>query len=62
MSGWAPPVDRPVGAHLHVRLLSGSNDHHRVEAPFKALARALRSAVTIDNRIADQVPSTKEVL
>jgi imidazoleglycerol-phosphate dehydratase len=48
--------------NLHVRLLSGENDHHRVEATFKALARALRAAVTIDERVADQVPSTKEVL
>ena len=48
--------------NLHARLLSGENDHHRVEALFKALARALRTAVTIDERIADQVPSTKEVL
>ena len=47
---------------LHARLLSGENDHHRVEALFKALARALRAAVTIDERNADQVPSTKEVL
>ncbi len=48
--------------NLHARLLSGENDHHRVEALFKALARALRVAVTIDARIADEVPSTKEVL
>lgn len=48
--------------NLHVRLLSGENDHHRVEAIFKAMARALRAAVTIDERVADQVPSTKEVL
>ncbi|TMG07497.1 MAG: imidazoleglycerol-phosphate dehydratase HisB [Chloroflexi bacterium] len=48
--------------NLHARLLSGENDHHRVEALFKALARALRAAVTIDERNADQVPSTKEVL
>ena len=48
--------------NLHARLLSGENDHHRVEALFKALARALRAAVTIDERIADQLPSTKEVL
>jgi imidazoleglycerol-phosphate dehydratase len=47
---------------LHVRLLSGENDHHRVEAAFKALARALRVAVTIDERVAGEVPSTKEVL
>jgi len=48
--------------NLHVRLLSGTNDHHRIEAVFKALARALRAAVTIDERIAGEVPSTKEVL
>jgi imidazoleglycerol-phosphate dehydratase len=48
--------------NLHARLLSGENDHHRVEALFKALARALRAAATIDERVADQVPSTKEVL
>jgi len=48
--------------NLHVRLLSGENDHHRVEAIFKALARALRAAVTLDEGVGDQVPSTKEVL
>jgi len=47
---------------LHVQLLSGENDHHRIEAVFKALARALRVAVTIDERVAGEVPSTKEVL
>lgn len=47
---------------LHVRLLSGANDHHRIEAAFKALARALRAAVAIDDRIAGEVPSTKELL
>ena len=48
--------------NLHVRLLSGENDHHRVEAVFKALARALSDAVRIDERIAGEVPSTKELL
>jgi imidazoleglycerol-phosphate dehydratase len=48
--------------NLHVRLLSGSNDHHRLEAIFKALARALSDAVRIDDRIAGEVPSTKDVL
>lgn len=48
--------------NLHVRELSGGNDHHRLEATFKALARALRQAVTIDARMAGEVPSTKEVL
>jgi imidazoleglycerol-phosphate dehydratase len=48
--------------NLHVRELSGANDHHRIEAAFKALARALRTAVAVDERAADQIPSTKEVL
>ncbi len=47
---------------LHVRLLSGSNDHHRAEAVFKALARALRAAVSLDAAAAGDVPSTKDVL
>ena len=47
---------------LHVRLLSGTNDHHRVEAVFKALARALRAAVSLDPAAAGDVPSTKDVL
>jgi imidazoleglycerol-phosphate dehydratase len=48
--------------NLHVRLLAGVNDHHRAEAVFKAFARALAAAVALDPRIADQVPSTKDVL
>ena len=47
---------------LHVRLLSGTNDHHRAEAVFKALARALRVAVSLDPAAAGDVPSTKDVL
>ncbi|MDO8615721.1 MAG: imidazoleglycerol-phosphate dehydratase HisB [Dehalococcoidia bacterium] len=48
--------------NLHVRLLAGANDHHRAEAAFKALARALSAAVRIDERLAGEVPSTKDVL
>ncbi|GBD44199.1 Histidine biosynthesis bifunctional protein HisB [bacterium HR40] len=44
---------------LHVDLLRGSNDHHRAEAAFKALALALREAVRIEH---DEVPSTKGML
>jgi imidazoleglycerol-phosphate dehydratase len=46
---------------LHVRVLSGRNAHHIVEAQFKAVARALREAVAIDAR-ASGVPSTKGTL
>jgi|DewCreStandDraft_1066081.scaffolds.fasta_scaffold03702_5 imidazoleglycerol-phosphate dehydratase len=47
---------------LHAQVLAGRNAHHRAEALFKALARALDQACRIDPRIADQVPSTKGVL
>jgi imidazoleglycerol-phosphate dehydratase len=47
---------------LHVRVLAGANDHHKVEACFKALAKALDWATQIDERAADDVPSTKGVL
>jgi imidazoleglycerol-phosphate dehydratase len=44
---------------LHVRLLSGRNTHHMLEAIFKGAARALLQAVTVDPRRARAVPSTK---
>ncbi|MBI4496947.1 MAG: imidazoleglycerol-phosphate dehydratase HisB [Chloroflexi bacterium] len=47
---------------LHARLLAGRNDHHRAEAVFKALARALDQATTRDERLAGEVPSTKGVI
>lgn len=47
---------------LHVRLLRSGNAHHAIEAVFKALARALGDAVTLDERGGDEVPSTKGVL
>ena len=45
---------------LHVELIRGQNDHHRAEAAFKALALALRMAVSSAGH--DEVPSTKGVL
>jgi len=48
-----------AGVTLHVALLYGSNDHHIAESCFKGLARALREAVSIDPRAANEVPSTK---
>jgi len=48
--------------NLHTKVLSGINDHHKAEALFKALARALDSATRIDERILGKVPSTKEVI
>jgi len=48
--------------NLHAKVLSGINDHHKAEALFKALARALDTATQIDERIIGRIPSTKEVI
>ncbi|WP_295027109.1 imidazoleglycerol-phosphate dehydratase HisB [uncultured Mobiluncus sp.] len=50
-----------AGICLHLRLLAGRDPHHIVEAQFKALARALKSAVEYDPRVVG-VPSTKGTL
>jgi imidazoleglycerol-phosphate dehydratase len=47
---------------LHVRQLAGVNAHHVAEASFKAAARALRAAVTLDPRTEGVIPSTKGVI
>jgi imidazoleglycerol-phosphate dehydratase len=51
-----------AGIALHVRVLSGRDPHHVVEAQFKAVARALRGAVELDPRTGGAVPSTKGTL
>lgn len=51
-----------AGICLHVDVLRGRNAHHIVEAQFKAVARALRSAAALDPRAGGAVPSTKGVL
>ena len=45
--------------NIHAWVLSGKNDHHKAEALFKALARALDMATRLDPRISGNVPSTK---
>ena len=45
--------------NLHVRTLAGVNDHHKIEACFKAMARALDAATRIDPRRGGDIPSTK---
>ncbi|NET31878.1 MAG: imidazoleglycerol-phosphate dehydratase HisB [Cyanothece sp. SIO1E1] len=47
---------------LHIRQLDGINSHHIIEATFKAFARAVRMAVTVDPRRAQTIPSSKGVL
>lgn len=47
---------------LHIISRDGKNSHHIIEGAFKSLARTLRKAVEIDERFANEVPSTKGVL
>ena len=53
---------RKSGMTLHVKQLDGENSHHIIEGMFKAMGRALRQAVSIDEKYKDEVPSTKGVL
>jgi imidazoleglycerol-phosphate dehydratase len=56
---WFQAFAMNAGVTLHVQTLYGTNNHHIAESCFKGLARALRTAVSIDARAADEVPSTK---
>ena len=47
---------------LHARIVCGRNDHHKAEALFKALGRALDKATAIDDRIGAELPTTKGYL
>ena len=49
-------------SNIHVSVLYGSNEHHKIEAAVKALALALKEALTVEPRIGDQIPSAKGVL
>lgn len=53
---------RKAAITLHIKQLAGENSHHIIEGSFKAFARALKKAVTIDDAKADEIPSTKGVL
>ncbi len=48
--------------NLYIKVENGENEHHKVEAIFKATARAIRMACEVNERIKDQIPSTKGVL
>ena len=50
------------GLTLHIRQLAGRNSHHIIEGTFKAVARSLGKAVSIDEKNADKIPSTKGLL
>ncbi len=49
-------------ANVNVKCIEGNNDHHKIEAMFKAFGRAVGMAVAVDERAAGEVPSTKGVL
>ena len=51
-----------AGCNLHLEILRGRSDHHKIEAMFKAAAKSLRTATEIDERAGDVIPSTKGVL
>lgn len=51
-----------AGITLHARIMYGTNSHHKVEAVFKALGRALHQAVSINPETASEIPSTKGML
>lgn len=55
-------LTRNANITLHVKQLDGRNSHHIAEAAFKAFARALREAVSLDASIGEEIPSTKGVL
>ena len=55
-------LTRSAGLTLHLRQMDGTNSHHIVEAMFKAFGRALREAVSIDESLNGEIPSTKGVL
>ena len=59
---WFQAFAQAAGATLHVENLYGENAHHIVESCFKGLARSLRTAIALDNRVGRSVPSTKGTL
>jgi imidazoleglycerol-phosphate dehydratase len=53
---------RGAKCNVHVKVMYGRSNHHKIEASFKAFARALRGACSRDERMADLLPSTKGLL
>ncbi len=51
-----------AACNLHIDVIRGRSDHHKIEGAFKAVSRAIRSAVEIDERRKGTIPSTKGVL
>jgi imidazoleglycerol-phosphate dehydratase len=53
---------RGARANVHLKTMYGRSNHHKIEALFKAFARALRAACSRDERMRDMLPSTKGLL
>ena len=53
---------RTCACTLHIRQLAGKNSHHILEGAFKSVARSLRKAVSVDESLKGEIPSTKGVL
>ncbi len=53
---------RGAEANVHVKVMYGRNNHHKIEAIFKAFARAMRGACSRDERMRELLPSTKGLL
>ena len=51
-----------ASCNLHIDVIRGRSDHHKIEGAFKAVSRAIRAAVEIDERRGGAVPSTKGVI
>jgi imidazoleglycerol-phosphate dehydratase len=49
-------------ANVHLKIMHGRSNHHKVEALFKCFARAMRYACSTDERLKEQLPSTKDLL
>ena len=57
-----PSLTTALEATVHVKVLEGRNDHHKVEAAFKAFARAFGCAIALDPRRSSQLPSSKGMM
>ena len=53
---------RGAKANVHIKVMYGRSNHHKIEASFKAFARALRGACSRDERMRELLPSTKGLL
>lgn len=57
-----PSLSTTLEATIHVKVLEGKNDHHKIEAGFKSFALALRDAITPDSRRSEQLPTSKGIM